>query len=277
VLATPEEADLLARLLKRIDPAYLQRRRLPKSALDSHTAELDAVQRLLFNPDLQDVELTLAAAEEAYWKEGVPEQGANGKTIGGGIVQDGLNGKLKFQIWEQYALAYKLLLSGQTRSVALECEFIDHHGSRPRIHMTTHTRQLAPLLARLIEKLKAAGLYERSLIAIYTLDGSRAPAAGSNGDEGKNTVMLAGGMIKGGYYGNITIPGPDRDGHKYAYHRPDPITGAPVATGVTDKTGRVSGGEMWKTVMKALRIPDGVANQFPGMADVKPLSFLLRG
>jgi hypothetical protein len=57
----------------------------------------------------------------------------------------------------------------------------------------------------------------------------------------------------------------------------DPVTGAPVSTGVSDKTGRVSGGEMWKTVMKALRIPDGVANQFPGMTEAKPLGFLLRG
>jgi arylsulfatase A-like enzyme len=85
-------------------------------------------------------------------------------------------------------------------------------------------------LVRLIESLKAAGLYENTLIAIYTLDGGRAPAANSSGGEGKSGLMLAGGMIQGGYYGDVGIAGDDGDGHVYSYSAPDPATGAPLGT-----------------------------------------------
>ena len=92
--------------------------------------------------------------------------------------------------------------------------------------MTIHAKQLALPLARLIESLKKANLFDRTLIAVYTLDGSRSPAAGSAGNEGKNSVMLAGGMIKGGYFGDVVVTGPDGDGHKYGYQSPNLVTGA---------------------------------------------------
>jgi hypothetical protein len=222
----------------------------------------------------REISLPLTADETTFWRTGVPEPTADGFVPG----QDGRPTSLKFQIWEQFALAAKLVISGMTRSVALECEFIDIHDQRPRKQMQVHSKQLALPLARLIEQLKAAGIYNQTLISIHTLDGSRSPAASSAGDEGKNSVILAGGMIKGGYYGDIRIGGPQADGHKYNYHMPDLTTGAPIATGVSDKSNRVPGKNVWRTIMKALRVPDAmVAEQFPAVADAQPLPFMLRG
>jgi hypothetical protein len=276
-----EEAELLARVLKRIDPAFLARRNFAQTAFDSHMAEVTAAQGILSGAGaaLPGFELPLTAEEDAYWKEGVPEQGDDGRTVFDGIMQD--NDTLthvKFQIWEQFALAYKLIAGGFTRTVAGDCEFIDHHETRPRANVKVQTLQVALPLARLIEQLKAVGLYDRTLIAIYTCDGSRAPAANSNGDDemSKMSIILAGGLIRGGYYGDIRVGGPDGDGHQYAIHMPDLSTGLPVPTGSMRKNeGRIPGSVMWKTVAKAMRAPASMIGQFPGMAEAQTLDFLL--
>jgi hypothetical protein len=142
--------------------------------------------------------------------------------------------------------------------------------------MMVHSKQLALPLSRLIEQLKAANLYNNTLIAIYTADGSRSPAANSSGDEGKSTVILAGGMIRGGYYGNVSIGGLSGDGHRYLFHAPDVMTGEPAATGVSDKTNRLAGRYVWRTVARALRIPDSVVKPLPLVGDTQPLGWLLR-
>ncbi|MCA9582296.1 MAG: hypothetical protein KC416_10915, partial [Myxococcales bacterium] len=111
-------------------------------------------------------------------------------------------------------------------------------------------------------------MFDRTLIAVYTTDGSRSPAATSYGDtpNAKNTLVLAGGMIRGGYFGDITVAGTN----DFRIHAPDPTTGAPMGPGT-----RVKSGAAWRTVAKALDIPDDVAGKFPGASE-KPLSFLLR-
>ncbi|HET6281313.1 MAG TPA: hypothetical protein VFH73_10110, partial [Polyangia bacterium] len=93
VLETADEAELFARILKKVDPSFLARRRLPKSAVDDHGFELNAAQKLLFNPSVTPgaagkVTIPLTAQEIAYWKEGVPEQNMNGTTNYPGIKQD---------------------------------------------------------------------------------------------------------------------------------------------------------------------------------------------
>ena len=144
-----------------------------------------------------------------------------------------------------------------------------------RLIVDTLALQTVHPLTRLIESLKAAGLYDNTLIAIYTLDSGRAPAAASSGNEGKSGLMLAGGMIQGGYYGDVGVAGDDGDGHVYSYSAPDPATGAPMAP-VTDNSGRLAGGHVWRTVMKALGLPDSLTASFPDTAGYAPLDWMLR-
>jgi hypothetical protein len=229
---------------------------------------------------LAGMTVPLTPAEEAYWKADVPEQKPNGLTDYMGIAQDADTlTHVRFQIWEQFALAYKLIAGGFTRTVAGDCEFIDHHDSRPESNVRCQTLQMAPSLSRLIEKLKAANIYDRTVIALYTCDGSRAPAANSQGsdDMSKMSIVLCGGRIKGGYYGDITAGAKDGDGQAYEIHMPDPVTGLPVPTGSTKgSVGRVPGTVMWRTVAKAMGIPDTLCNQFPAVARAKAMDFLFR-
>ena len=52
------------------------------------------------------------------------------------------------------------------------------------------------------------------------------------------------------------------------------LHGQPMAP-VTDGSGRLAGKYVWRTVAKALGIPDSEAGQFPDVADAAPLSWLL--
>ena len=237
------------------------------------------------------VPLPLTAEDEAFWKTGVPVQDGRGMTVVPGFttIQDGdTPRKVNFQGWEQYALAWKLMAAGQCRSLAIECEFIDWHDTRPEGNMKAYTWCTARPLARLISKLKAAGLYNNTLIAVYTTDGSRAPSANSSGDQGKNTVILAGGMLegKGGYYGDIQIAGGEMgnercmgNGHSFNYVLPDLATGTPtggMARG-SAREPRIKGAVLWKTVMRLLRVPETEYAQFPEITSARTLDFLLPG
>src|SRR5687767_5202721 len=128
---------------------------------------------------LHDALPILTQAERTYWSAGVPA--ANGRTT--------------IDVWEQAAYAFKLVCNDITRSVALEVDIGDVHGERTDPQMRDQTLITVLPLARLIESLKLAGLYDKTLIVVWTNDGGRAPAAGSSGDEGKNGAILAGGMI----------------------------------------------------------------------------------
>ncbi len=263
VLPSTEQAQLLTRILDRVDPRFLRARRHPDKSIEGHGAAVKEAESLLHAGTKRVIKMPLDAAEAAYWSEGVPDQQCNPSSV-------------KAQIWEQFAYAFKLLSNRLTASVSLEFDYVDVHDERTPEQMSIEAKQIALPLARLIEKLKAAGIYDRTVIAIYTTDGSRSPAAGSAGNEGKNTIVLAGGMIKGGYYGDVRTAGNDGDGHRYSFHAPDPITGAPDATGATDDEKRLPGSYVWRTVAKALRIKDEVCDKFPDVAGVKPLPFLLR-
>jgi hypothetical protein len=271
-LPTPEEAQLFSNLLRRVDPTFLKRQRFSDGVVAGHDKDVVDAQSLLYSDTVRDISLPLTEQEIAYWKPGVPE---SDQTTVDGQVEKLMN--TRFQIWEQYAFAYKLISSGVTRTVALECEFVDVHDRRSRAQMRIHSQQFAPPLARLIESLKAAGVYDRTLIAIYTTDGSRSPAAGSAGNEGKNTLVLAGGKINGGYFGDVTVTGNDGNGHKYGFKAPDPLTGLPMAAH-ENNTGRLPGGHAWQTVAKAFGTPASVLSRFqsPRVTATAPLSFLLR-
>jgi len=124
--------------------------------------------------------------------------------------------------------------------------------------------------------LKAADLFDDTLIAVYSLDGGRSPAANSSGNEGKNTVVLAGGKVRGGYFGDVKIAGPRGDGHEYSYHRPDPSTGLAHPEGTRKNDLRTPGRDIWRTVMEALAIPSAVYAELPDVSGAKALEFMLR-
>ena len=260
-LPTPEQAAALTEVLRRTDDKFLKRLEYTESAQVVHHATLDELPGRLYIGEPKLISLPLDEAETAYWSAGVPPQvGAGNK---------------KAEIWEMVGWAAKLLVNGLVRTVALEFDYLDWHDYRDQPLMDTLALQTVLPLARLIEQLKAAGLYDRTLIAVYTLDSGRSPAAYSSGNVGKSGLMLAGGMIKGGYYGDVGVAGDQGDGHSYYYSAPDVATGNPLP-GVTDNSQRIPSATVWRTVMKALGLPDDVAGQFPAVAGAPHLPWLLR-
>lgn len=262
VVPTPEQAEALIKVLSGADSRYLQRHQYAASAQSQHAANLGELAPLLYQGEPKLISLPLTPEEVAYWQAGVPDQVGNPPG-------------LKCNIWEQCAYAFKLLQGGQCRTVALEFDYIDWHDTRPQAIMDVLTLQTVLPLTRLIESLKLAGMYDNTVIAIYTLDGGRAPAGISSGGEGKSGLMLAGGKIQGGYYGDVGVAGDDGDGHVYSYSAPDPATGAPLGP-TTDNSGRLPGAFVWRTVMKSLGVPDELAGSFPDVQAAAPMDWMLR-
>jgi Protein of unknown function (DUF1501) len=285
IVASPEQAELFTRVLRRADARFFSRRRFAEEIGMGHANQLQEAGGLLYPAEPRVVELPLTAEETEYWSAGVPNQQC---TIGdkdaidcGTSEQNATSGGfVKAQVWEQFAYASKLVRGNVVRSIALEFDFMDLHGDGVRTEqvLRTQARQCALPLARLIQSLKDAGIYDRTLIAVYTLDGSRRPAANSYGNDGKGTLMLAGGMIRGGYYGDIEVAGDDGNGHTYGFRAPDPVTGMPgelvTDWGARDK--RTSSAAAWQTVAEALSIPRDLRDQFEEVAGVEPLRFMLR-
>lgn len=259
ILPTPEEAALLSDVMRRVDDRFFDRYGFADSARARHTTNLGEAAGLWHTGEYDIVSMPLTEEETTYWSEGVPDQ---------------VGDNLKANIWEQAAWAFKLLSGDVTRTVSLEFDYLDVHETRGESVMNTMALQCALPLARLIESLKAAGMWERTTIAVFSSDGGRAPSANSYGNSGKNTMVLAGGRIRGGYYGDVSVAGTAGDGHSYRYHVPDPSSGAPQAP-VTDNSNRLGGAYAWRTVMRALEVPDDVATQYPDVASIQPLSFML--
>ncbi len=256
----PAEARFLEKGLGKLDKALLTRRGLTAQAAGNHTTQLGEAGTVLGKVTTTSFSLPLTPAEKAYWSAGVP----------------GKYGRTTIDVWEQAAYAFKLVNSGLTRSVAIEVDIGDVHGERTASQMKAQTEIVVLPLVRLIEKLKAAGIYDRTLIVVSTADGGRAPAAGSSGDEGKNGVILAGGMIRGGYYGDIRADSADGDGHKYRYKMPDLVTGVSDPTGTLMNDKRVPAANLWRTIMTAVNVPAATLNSFPSVAAASPLAWLLR-
>lgn len=258
VLATPEEAQLLAQTMKRVDSHFFARHGYSPDARSKHENNLGEAEGLWHTGEVKVVSMPLTEEEIAYWSADVPDQvGAN----------------IKANIWEQVAWAFKLISNDITRSVSLEFDYLDVHDTRPDNVMYTMGKQAALPLARLIESLKNAGIWEQTVIAVYSLDGGRAPNGASYGNSGKNTFILAGGNIQGGYYGDVTVQADTGSGHQYGYRTPTDDGGLQAA--VTDNSNRLSGSRSWRTLMKALEIPDDLCDEFPDVAGVSPLNFML--
>jgi hypothetical protein len=286
LVPTAGQADLLVRMMKSVD-TRLFKRRYSDAAAANHIAQLDETRNLLHIDNPKVVTVPLTSDEAVYWGTGVPAQQCTEGDItvhecSTDTSQDATSAIFsKAQIWEQFGYAAKILGSGITRSAALEFDFMDLHGdgARPQKVLEVQAQQASKPLARMIKFMKDLGVWDRTLIALYTLDGSRRPAANSYGNDGKGTLILAGGMIKGGYYGDIRVTKDLPDGHEYGFLPPDPTTGLPMGSPITawgDKAKRTPSADLWLTVMKALGIPDSVARQFPDVKDGKVHDYMLK-
>lgn len=254
-----KQAAYLRDLMQKLDKRFLKQRPYTDQTSSGHMQQLS---RMLQSPLVKDFALPLTAEEEKYWLPGIPEQMSPEKK--------GLD------IGRQLAYGFKLIQKGIVRTLSVEFDYADFHGNRNEKVMRTMAKQTALPISRLIQALKDQGLFERTLIAVYTTDGSRSPTSESYGNEGKNSLMLVGGMIQGGYYGDIRVAETLEHGHRFSYHMPDLETGRPVASGALDNSGRLSGASGWLTVMKALRVPESFTKNYPDVADQKALDFVLR-
>ncbi|MCB0421441.1 MAG: hypothetical protein KDD61_10625 [Bdellovibrionales bacterium] len=256
-----DNANLITRLLKKIDERHLNRLRYERNVASEHGQEVTALESVLIKQKEQvPINIALTPQERSYWSSGVSGMGHGTNTA---------------QIWEQCGLAVNILKHDLCKTVILEFDHGDIHGDRSEAQLRAQGTQAALPLARMIEQLKAAGIFDRTLIAMYTTDGGRAPHSDSWGDQGKNGVILAGGMIKGGYYGDIRVAGNIGNGHFWSYHIPD-ASGNPIAQGTTGNASRVSGASIWKTVARAMGVPESVYGNLSELNGAPYLNYLLR-
>jgi hypothetical protein len=255
--------NAIAQLIGMVDKGFLDRLHMAAGGVSDHNSQVQSLApTLVESPDVtvNPFDLTLTAAERAYWSSGVSNYATDTS--------------VKAHLWEQCAYAFKLISAGVVRTVALEFCNGDFHPTedrpyRPEVLMRAYGTQIGYPLARLIASLKQAGIYDKTVIAVHTTDGSRGPDGGSYGNTGKNSVILAGGGIRGGYYGDIHWNG------DYVYYPPDPNSGAPVG-GYHGNDGRLNGATIWKTAMRAAGIPSSLYNSFADVRSSPELNFLIR-
>jgi hypothetical protein len=260
--ATPNYSrfsNQITQLIKKVDKNYLNNFRYDGNAHSDHEKQLQGVQKRLASTGPgglpANFQLALSSAERNHWRSDFPETGRGGS---------------KAWLWEQAGLATKLITNDIVRTVALEFDYVDVHGDRPEKLFRAQAKQVSNPLSKMIEALKTAGIWNETVVAIFTTDGGRGLEANSFGSKGKNGAILAGGQIKGGYYGNVT-----NQGTKYFYHRPDD-SGRPIANGVSGNDKRVAGRDLWMTLMQALRMDMNLARSFPDTKDAKILDYMLK-
>lgn len=258
---------LIAQILKRVDQSYLARMLSSSQQQASHTTKLNALEASLMTTVPQPtMPIQLTANELTYWTSGItaqlvcPGDNADACAVSGG----------RWHVGELFGYAFKLLASGRVRSIGIDFDIHDVHTNRTPFLMNTMAQQSGWTLARLITQLKAAGLYDRTVIAMYTLDGGRSPLLNSVGDGTKNGVVLAGGMINGGYYGDIAVS----TNGQVTYRRPD-ASGNAIATGTTGREMRVPAADVYKTVAKAAGIPDTLVNSLTDVRNGAVLNYML--
>ncbi len=257
---------VVSRLLKKSDQGFLDR--IKKDSVD-HTAKLTALEGQFGIPMTQTVfSLAHTAEQMNYWKQSIPDaQECPGDDANNCFGRTDL-----WNIGEIFGYAAKLFQAGKVRSIGIDFNMYDVHTNRTANLMSTQAKQTAMSLARFITAAKASGQWEKTLIVMFTTDGSRSPMSSSTGENSKNGIVLAGGMIKGGYYGDIRL------GANFTYHRPDDA-GLPVAVGVNEgtRTQRVAAADIYKTIAHAAGLPTSLTDQFPDIKNGKVLTYMLRG
>ncbi len=258
-----QNKDLITRLLNQVDAKFLNKLKYTDLASTDHLNQIKNLGNNLTNQN-KPFNLSLSESERAYWTSGISTDGYT--TFNGSVAAIG----------EQAGYGAKLITAGVLRTFAIEFCYGDVHGSRPEQALRAQGTQFANPLARLIETFKAAGIYDNTVIAIYTTDGGRGPVSDSFGDYGKNAVILAGGRIKGGYYGDIRIAGDNGSSYSFSYHKPNEANGTPVTPGSSGNDQRTSGASIWKTVAEATGIPSSIYNSYTDVQGAPLLSFLLK-
>lgn len=258
---------LISKLLKYVDQNYMDRLH---EASGNHMAKLNALEAG-FSPQSGStagpLSLALTAEEAAYWKQNIPEA----MKCPGDDAANCYNLSNLMNVGEMFAYAFKLFRSQTVRSIGIDFNMQDVHTNRTSSLINTQALQTALPLARFIASMKTAGLWDRTLIAMYTLDASRSPKLSSTGDGTKNAVVLAGGMIKGGYYGDVRMS----TSGQVTYHRPDDA-GNPIADGVTGRDARVPAADIYKTVATASGLPASLTDSLPDVKGGKVLSYMLK-
>ncbi|RYG74613.1 DUF1501 domain-containing protein, partial [bacterium] len=150
VLQTAGEAEAMQRYLKRVDAAFLTRRRQSAAAKTDHAAQVDGARGLLNQGAPKVFNLALTEEEKAYWSADVPKK----------------YGRMTMESWEQMAYAFKFVAGDVVRSVALEIDIGDQHDSRPQSYLAKLTDLVVLPLARLLESLKRVGIYDRTLVVV---------------------------------------------------------------------------------------------------------------
>lgn len=260
ILSSDQELRFFKELVAMTDREFLKRIRSSESLVSNHESELAELDSLLRNRPTQ-VDLSLSEEDRLFWSQGVPDQ---------------VSFPVRMQIWEQVAKAFKLVEADACRTISIEFDYADIHGVRSESVCRTMAQQTALPLARLVEKLKAANLFDQTLIVVNSLDGGRSPYSESYGDTGQNTMILIGSHIKGGYYGDIRVQSTDANKNNFTFHRPDLVTGLPVAQGVADASDRIDDATAYRTVMKALRIPTDLYDGYADLQDANHMAYLLK-
>lgn len=173
-------------------------------------------------------------------------------------------------------MASKLIGADAVSTIAMEFSFDDLHGPRPKKEVVNQGKIIGSVLARLIADLKEKGIWDNTLIMLNSTDGGRSPAVDSYGDSGKNSMILAGGMVKGGYYGDIKVVGNDGNAHKYAYYKPNYKTGQTEANGAEDNGQRIPGAVAYRTILTAMGAPVDMYKKFPDVGEGEILSCMLK-
>ena len=211
--------------------------------------------------------MNLSAEELAYWRQGIGEQ----VVCPGDDAAQCVVGTTKWHAGELFASATKLFQAGRVRSVGIDFDMTDIHTNRTPFVMYTQAQQSGMTLARMIQTLKSSGHWENTIIAMYTLDGSRSPLSNSTGENSKNAIVLAGGKIKGGYYGDIQVSAQGT----VTYRRPDD-NGNPIPVGTTGRDMRVPAADIYKTVLTVAGVPLSLIDSFPDAKGGKVFSYMLK-
>lgn len=257
---TKDEMNILGSMLKKVDQSYLKQLKYTEQASKGHgEAQTSFHSRLTSTPPSLNFQLT--DQEKDYWSKDVPPE---------------MSGAPRMHLWEQCAIASKLIEANAVSTIAMEFSTDDLHGPRPRSAVRAMGGILGKCVARLVADLKAKNLWKDTLIMINSTDGGRSPLVDSYGDSGKNTMILLGPGIKGGYYGDIRVASTNGNVHSYSYHIPDFGSGATNNNGATDNKGRIPNAVAYRTILQAMGAPTSIYSGLPDVGTGQSLGFILK-
>ncbi len=258
--------NVITSMLKKLDQRFMQRSLADTNQRNKQNLSVDEFARLL-NAQPEVIQVDLTAAELAAWQNNIgPQLNCAGDEASNCTPAQGAWGA-----GEIFAHAFKLFRSGTVRTVAIDFDMTDVHSNRTPLLMNTQAEQSGRTLARMIQNLKDSGLWENTIIAMYTLDGSRSPVSNSTGENTKNAIVLAGGKIRGGYYGDVSLS----TNGTVTYFRPND-SGQPIAQGNTGRDMRVPAADIYKTVASLSGVPMNMIDSFADVRAGRMLSYLIR-